>query len=357
MGVASHGLSEKAGEMLLLPDDPGMPRDDGMRTDDSSTDPDGHLVVVKVQNSFPPGVAVGHRIPVAAVGDVRFPRDLPVYFPPQPVGWDRRYGFQVFLLQPVERDLVRRPMRRCVDPIEPLQELVVHVIERREGSSEEEIAFDISNGVLDLSLCLGTVWFAQSGDEPMVRGKILELRVPLVVAGTERPFEDHRFDVIVQDLLGAAAEVLKGMQVTLDEGIDVSGKGELNMPHPGIPEDHAEAVDLAHATVFFDPAALSPVYLRLDTGFGLIPKNCLHRRLRSDRADIVFDDGVFSVKPPLLDLTADPGGTQRMFADTLLNVLLERIEFTRSCSAGCRCRHGLCGKVFQYRVSVIPGLS
>ena len=34
----------------------------------------------------------------------------------------------------------------------------------------------------------------------MMREEILELRVPLVVAGAERPFEDHRFDVVIQEI-------------------------------------------------------------------------------------------------------------------------------------------------------------
>ena len=191
----------------------------------------------------------------------------------------------------------------------------------------------------------------------MIPEKVLELRVPLVIAGAECPFEDHRFDVVIQDLLGAAAEVLEGIEMALNEGIDIGGEGEDHVPHLGIPEDHAEAVDLAYVTILLDPAALSPVYLRLDAGFGLIPENRLYRRLRSDRADIVFDDGAFPVKSHLLDLPADSGGTEGVFADALLDIHLERIEFARPCRAGCRCRHGLCGKVFPYRVLVIPGLS
>lgn len=343
--------------MLLLPDDPGMSGDDDMQTDGFGTDPDGHLVVVKFQNSFPSSIAVGHRVAVAKIGDVGFTRDLPVFFPPQPVGRDRRYGFQILLAQPLKRDLVRRPVRRCVDPVEPLQELPVHIVKRTEGSSKEEITFDIANGVFDLSFSLGAVGSAEPGHEPMIPEKVFELRVPLVVAGTECPFENHRFDVVIQDLLGVATEVIEGVQVALNEGGDVGGKGEDHVPHPGIPEDHAEAVDLAYATIFLDPAALSPVYLCLDAGFRLIPENCLYRCLRADRADIVFDDGAFPVKAHILNFTADPGGTQGVFTDTLLNILLERIEFAQSCPAGCRCRHGLCSKVFPYRISVIPGLS
>jgi len=128
------------------------------------------------------------------------------------------------------------------------------------------------------------------------------------------------------------------------------------VPHLEIPEDHAEAVDCSQAIVLPDPAALSPVYLRLDAGAGLIPENCLHILSWPDRTDIVFDDGAFPIKPHLLDLTADSCGAQKVLADALVNILLERIEFARPCPAGCRCRHGLCGKVLPYGVSVISGL-
>jgi hypothetical protein len=191
----------------------------------------------------------------------------------------------------------------------------------------------------------------------MVSEEVLELRVPLVIAGTECPFEDHSFDVVVEDLLSIAAEVLEGVHVTLDESIDVGGEGEDHVPHPRMSENHAETVDLPQVAVFLDPTALSPVYLHLDAGFGFVPENCLHGLSWPDRADIVSDDGVLSVKPHRLNLTADPGGTQGILADALVDILLELIEFARSCPAGCWCRHGLCGKVFSYRASVIPGLS
>ena len=85
LNVASHGFSKKAGEVLLLPDDPGMPRNDGVRADGLRADPDDQLIALDLHNSLSPGVSVGHRVAVAKIGDVRFPRDLPVLFPAQEV--------------------------------------------------------------------------------------------------------------------------------------------------------------------------------------------------------------------------------------------------------------------------------
>ena len=74
-------------------------------------------------------------------------------------------------------------------------------------------------------------------------------------------------------------------------------------------------------------SALTPVHLRLDTGFGLIPEDRRYTRGWPDLPDVVFDNGVLPVKFHLLDLAVDPGGTQRMVADALLNVRLVWIEF------------------------------
>ena len=44
-GVAPHGLRKKTSKVLLLPDDPGVPGDDRMRTDDRVWSHTGKLPV------------------------------------------------------------------------------------------------------------------------------------------------------------------------------------------------------------------------------------------------------------------------------------------------------------------------
>ena len=70
--VVAPGFSKESGEVFLFPDDPGMSGDDGMRTDDLDTDPDGHLSIVKLQNGISPGIPVGHRVAVAKIRYKRF---------------------------------------------------------------------------------------------------------------------------------------------------------------------------------------------------------------------------------------------------------------------------------------------
>ncbi len=140
----------------------------------------------------------------------------------------------------------------------------------------------------------------------MMREEVLELRVPLVVAGAERPFEDHRFDVVIQDLLGVSTEVLEGIEVALDEGGGICGEGEDRIPHSRIAGDHAEAVQFPPPSIDIQMSALTPVHLRLDTGFGLIPEDRRYRRGGPDLTDVVLDDGVLPAKSHLRDLAVDP---------------------------------------------------
>jgi len=354
LSVAAHGFSKKAGEVFLLPDDPGMPRNEGMRADGLRADPDDHLIALDLQNRLSPGVSVGHRVAVAKIGDVRFPRDLPVFLAPEEVGRDRRYGFQVLLVQAIERDLVRRPMGCGVDPVAPLQELPVHVVEGGEGSSEEEVAFHVADGIFNLSFGLRAVGFAEPGKEPMMREEVLERRVPLVITGAERPFEDHRFDVVIQDLLGIPAEVVEGVEVALDEGGGIRGEGEDHVPHPGIAEDHAETVQFPPPSIDIQIAALAPIDLRLDTGFGLIPEDCRYTMVRSNRPDIILDDGVLPGKSLFLDLAIDSGSTQGIVSNTVLDVVLIGIEFARF--TGSWLSQGRCpgSKVFAYGLAIKP---
>ena len=129
MSVAAHDLSKKTREVFLLPDDPSMPRNNDMPADGLSADPDDHLITLDLYNSLSSGVSVRYRIAVAKIGDVRFTRDLSMLFPAQKIWRDRQYGFQVLLMQAIERDLIRRSMRCGVDTVAPLQNLPVHVVE------------------------------------------------------------------------------------------------------------------------------------------------------------------------------------------------------------------------------------
>ncbi len=77
-------------------------------------------------------------------------------------------GLEVLLVQVIEGDLICCPMGRGVDPVAPLQELAVHIVKGGEGSAKEEVAFNVANGVFDLSFGLGTVGFAEPGNEPIL---------------------------------------------------------------------------------------------------------------------------------------------------------------------------------------------
>ena len=183
MSVASHSLRKKTREVLLLPDDTTMARNNQVCTDDFGADPDVHPAV------------------------------------------------------------------------------------------QEKVALHEPDGVLDFLFGLGAVGFAYSGDEPEMGEKVLKFRIPLVVAGTDCLFEDHRFDVVIQDLLGIAAKVVERMEVARDEGGDIGRERELHEAHPGIPENYAEAVHGLLFPVDGQIAAIRPVHLCLDTGVRFEPED------------------------------------------------------------------------------------
>lgn len=128
----------------------------------------------------------------------------------------------------------------------------------------------------------------------MVPEEVLELRVPVMVTGTGCPLEEHRFDVVIENLLGIAAEILKSAEVALDEGIDVIGESKFHISHSGIPEDHAEAIQPPLLLVHVQVPAFSPVDLCLNAGFGLIPVDGRNTPIRSDLPDVVLEDCVIS---------------------------------------------------------------
>lgn len=177
----------------------------------------------------------------------------------------------VLLLQPFKRDLVGDAVRFGIHPVAPPAELQVHVGQRRERAAQEKVTLHKSDGVLDFPLGLGAVGSAYPRNEPEMGEEVLELRISLVVASADGPLEDHRFDVVIEELLGIPAEVVECMEMALNEGVDVGGKGEDHEAHPGISEDDAEAVHGLLVSVDVQIPAFPPVDLCLDAGFRFKP--------------------------------------------------------------------------------------
>ena len=196
-------------------------------------------------------------------------------------------------------------MDSSIHPVEPLDELPVHIVERAECSSHEEIAFHVPDGILDLSLGLWTVGFAESGNEPVIREKVLKFRIPGVLSGSNCSFDQNLLDVVIEYLIGISTEVLKGVKVALDESRDIGGERVFHKPHSGIPENHTETVDLPHVAIFLDVFTLCPVNLSLDAGLRLIPENGWDYLGRTDLADVVFDNCISSGESLSLDLMVD----------------------------------------------------
>lgn len=145
------------------------------------------------------------------------------------------------------------------------------------------------------------------------------------------------------------------MQVTLDEGIDVGGEGELHIPHAGIAKDHAEAVEPSRLAIHFNTITFSPVYLGLDTGFCLKPVYRGYTLFRIVSAVHSLYDCVASGESPCF---GSPGRSGRLTGYSLIlsDVVLVVISLSRLV-APLLSNWWLVGSdVFPYCSPVIPCL-
>jgi hypothetical protein len=223
-------------------------------------------------------------------------------------------------------------------PVEPVHTLLIHVRERTECSTKQEIPFYIPDRVFDLSFGLGIVRFAESGYEAIITEKVIELRIPRVIFGGYRPLDDYLFDVVIEDLPSISPEVVKRVVVALDEGIHICGKRKFRISHTGIAKYDAEAVYFSYAVILIDVVTFSPVNLSLDSGFCLIPEHCRCSFRGSNLAYVVLDCRVMPSEPLILNLSKYPSCTEWIFCDSLLDVILERVKYARLISSFHRCR-------------------
>jgi len=82
-------------------------------------------------------------------------------------------------------------------------------------------------------------------------------------------------------------------------------------------------------SILIDMVTLPPIYLCLDSGFCLISENCLCSFLRSNLSYVVFDNRVMSSEALFLYLSKYPSCTEWIFVDPLLDILPERVKYTR----------------------------
>ena len=185
--------------MLFLPDNAGSARDYYVGAETFRAHSNVHPIILDLKENRLSCVMKRYRIAVSLIGDIPIPRDFSDFLPSHHIWRDRRKCLQIFGFQAFCGDLMCRAMDRSVDPGQPLAELVVHIVQRTEDPSKKEVPFHVPNGILDLSFCLGTVGFAEPGNEPVVCEEIFEFWVPCVLFWLHCPFEDDLFSVVIED--------------------------------------------------------------------------------------------------------------------------------------------------------------
>ncbi len=126
--------------------------------------------------------------------------------------------------------------------VEPLGELGVQVVEVAEAAGEEEVLADVAERPLDLALGLCPVGPAGLEDEAVVGGEGQQLVVVDDAALIDLA-EDSGAHAVVEDLLGHAAEVVKGGDVAAQHGGEVLPGDEAGPHHAAVAEHEGEQPD------------------------------------------------------------------------------------------------------------------
>src|SRR5450756_1950740 len=94
---------------------------------------------------------------------------------------------------------------------------------------------------LRFSLYPGSIGRTEPGAKAIMVGEMKKFHVEGGLALL--PPDNHMFHIVVENFLGAAAQVVKGMHVAVHEGLESAPLHELHVQGPGEPEDHDEGID------------------------------------------------------------------------------------------------------------------
>jgi hypothetical protein len=108
--------------------------------------------------------------------------------------------------------------------------------------------------------------------------------------------------------------------------MDVYAEGELDIPHPGIAQDHVKAVELSGLAIDLNSTAFTPVYLGLDSRLSLIAVNSRNSDFGSYLSHKVLYDCVFAGKSFLLDLAINALGGEGIFLKPADNVFFIAVQ-------------------------------
>ena len=151
--------------------------------------------------------------------------------------------------------------------VAPRGGLRAHVLERREPASVEEREPPYLMARLDLPLRLGVADGGRGDLEEVVPGEGEEPRVELHRGADV--VQDNAFEVVVEDLLGDAAEELERAAVHEGEGLHALVEGEVEEEGARPGQDHHEGAERALGGAHAHVTEAPPIDLRLLAGLDL----------------------------------------------------------------------------------------
>ena len=154
------------------------------------------------------------------------------------------------------------------DRLQPVHQVGLEVVPVIEDLTGEGVVLDVLDPGLDLALALGVVALAGVDAEPGgsgIGGKALvEVQLAILLV------QHHQFGLVVDALLGTAAEVAEGGIVQADEGGGVDGMiGNTDIHQPGIGQDEHHEVNGGLDCADPYPAKLAAIDLTLHPGHAL----------------------------------------------------------------------------------------
>jgi len=173
-------------------------------------------------------------------------------------------------LQPLRRNFSGGPVGSGIDQIKPSDKLSVQIITIPEGAAAEEVPSNKSDLTFHLSLGLGTSGWTKSGNEAIMGGKIEKTRVQSGITQPQPSEEYHRFEVIVEDSVRDATDLLKGTLMAEEKMFHILALQKATGSKPAPTKDQNKKVHpLTLACLLKTDVEMAPVNLRLFPRIGL----------------------------------------------------------------------------------------
>lgn len=146
----------------------------------------------------------------------------------------------------------------------------------------------------------------------------------LVVAAAV--FQHDLLEVVEQQLVGVATEVLEGVEVALDQRLGPRVERVLDVAHPAVAQNQDEEVEAAFLAVEEYAAEVGPVDLPLPPWLRLEACNGKHAVLVLDACNVVLDDGVAARVALAADFFQEAFGAQVVLGEAAVDVGLVGVE-------------------------------